>query len=51
MKKLNPNAEVPFPKTIAIKKLAVSLEEYDHTREHGARAVDLSQPADPLYVI
>lgn len=30
---LNPNCDVPFPKTIAIKKAAVDLVEYDEARE------------------
>lgn len=35
IKKLNPNVEVPQPKTLEIKKLAIYIEEYDELRKYG----------------
>lgn len=51
MKRLNPNVEIPQPKLIELKKIAIDLEEYDDTRKYGQRAENLSQPADPLTAI
>ena len=52
MGSLNPNVEVPFPKTIMMKKAAIDLVEFDHARELaracGEEVHNLSQPADPL---
>lgn len=52
MAKLNPNAEVPFPKTILIRKAAVDLVQYDEARElvekRGEVVDDLSEPADAV---
>ena len=47
---MNPNVEIPQPKTIEIKKLAIFLEDYDELRKYGQRAEDLSQPADPIMI-
>lgn len=33
MSNLNPNCEVPWPKTIMLKKAALDLVEYDNARE------------------
>ena len=49
---MNPNIEVPVPKTIQVKKVAVDLVEYDEARElarvKGENIMNLSQPADPV---
>jgi hypothetical protein len=42
MRKLNPNVEVPQPKILEIKKIAIELEEFDELRKYGQRAEDLS---------
>ena len=52
MDKLNPNTEVPVPKSIYIKKAAIDLVEYDEAREDmrnkNEDVKNLSQPADPV---
>ena len=52
MSNLNPNVEVPWPKTVMLKKAAIDLVEFDHARELaracGEEVFNLSQPADPL---
>jgi hypothetical protein len=50
LKKLNPNVDVPQPKTLEIKKLAINLEEYAELRKFGQRAEDLPEPADAVVI-
>ena len=50
LKKMNPNVEIPMPKVIEIKKLAVMLDSYRNLRRYGQRAEDLSQPADSIHI-
>ena len=51
MKKLNPNVDVPQPKTLEIRKLAINLDEYAELRKFGQRAEDIPEPADPVVIL
>lgn len=51
IKKMNPNVEIPIPKVVEIRKLAIFLEEYDDLRKFGQRAEDLAEPADAMVAI
>jgi len=48
---MNPNIEIPQPKSVNIRKIAIDIEEYDSLRKYGEKAEDLSQPAEPLQKI
>jgi hypothetical protein len=52
MATLNQNTEIPVPKTIMIKKVAINLAEYDDARENlrqeGKEIFDLDEPASPV---
>ena len=48
MNKLNQNVDVPVPKQVVIKKVAIQVEEYDHLRPEGTNVFDLDEPADPV---
>ena len=45
LKVLNPNVEVPEPKLIEIKKVAIGLDEYDHLRNAGMEVANIPRPA------
>ena len=51
LKKLNPNVELPYPKCIELKKLAIDIEEYAELRKFGQRAEDIPEPADPVVLV
>lgn len=52
LSKLNPNTDIPIPKTVAIMKAAVDLIEFDEAREkaraEGKEIQNLDEPADPV---
>ena len=52
MDTLNQNTDVPVPKTIMIKKVAINLAEFDDAREelrvNGLNVFDLDEPASPV---
>ncbi len=52
METLNQNTDVPVPKTIMIKKVAINLAEFDDAREelrvNGINVFDLDEPASPV---
>ena len=41
---MNPNVEVPMPKLVEIKKVAINIDEYDQLRD-GVEVQDLKEPA------
>lgn len=45
---MNPNVDVPMPKTIQLKKLAINLPEFEELRKFGQKAADIPEPADAI---
>lgn len=45
---MNPNVDVPMPKTIELKKLAINLPEFEDLRKFGQKAPDIPEPADAI---
>ena len=45
LSKLNPNVEIPVPKIIELKKIAIKLPQYDQLRYQGTPIQDIPEPA------